>query len=370
MASTTTKWMGQATRRRRYCRASKASPTQQNPPLEVGRIMLGDAAALLRTMPAKSVDTVITSPPYYLLRNYQASGQIGIEASVYDWVDQIVEVCTEIGRVLKPTGSLWLNLGDSYSRHPRYGAHPKSLLLGPERVLLALANQGWIVRNKVVWAKPNPTPASVTDRLSCTWEPIYLLVRAVSYYFDLDSIRLPHRSRNGAVGTSGQTKYTAARPRWAGPLAGSNDGLSRARAEGRPGHPLGKNPGDVWWIATAGYRGAHHAVFPPALVERPMRATCPERVCKNCGQPWQRERRRDRPGNLAPVCDCRSGWRPGLVLDPFMGAGTVGLVAERLGRSWIGIEINPEFRLLALDRIRSNRPAGPRTGGPHGPPPS
>jgi DNA modification methylase len=322
--------------------------------------VVGDALNVLRTLPSASVDTAITSPPYYLLRNYGASGQIGAEESVVGWVNQIVAVCSELARVIKPSGSLWLNLGDSYSRHERYGAGPKSLLLGPERVLLALADQGWVVRNKIVWAKPNPTPASVVDRLTCTWEPVYLLTRSPHYYFDLDAIRAPHCSQPKPQGTTRPGKYSTDRAKWAGPLAGSNDGLVRARAEGRPGHPLGKNPGDVWSVATTGYRGAHHAVFPPALIERPIRATCPERVCRQCGEPWRRVRARKQLGELRAGCSCRRGWRTGIVLDPFMGAGTVGLVAQRLGRDWLGIELNPEFRHLAMQRIDTDRVDRPR----------
>ena len=189
----------------------------------------------------------------------------------------LVAVCDEIDRVLKPTGSFWLNLGDSFSRHPRFGAPPKSLLLAPERLLMALVNRGWIVRNKVVWAKPNPMPASVSDRLNTTWEPIFLLVHSDRPYFDLDSIRKPHRStRPPSKSDARRLKYSGAkRPSWAGPLAGSNDGLLKARAEGRSGHPLGRNPGDVWLISTAKFPGQHFATFPTALIERPLKATCP-----------------------------------------------------------------------------------------------
>ena len=311
------------------------------------RILLGDAAAVLRGLPSGSVDTVITSPPYYLLRNYQVDGQLGTERDIAGWVDALVEVCDEIARVLAPHGSLWLNLGDSFSRHARFGAPPKGLLLGPERLLLALAGRGWTVRNKVVWAKPNPMPHSVGDRLSTTWEPIYLLVRSRTYFFDLDRIRIPHRSTRVASLGSGHEKYRSKRHAWAGPLAGSNDGLARARAEGRAGHVRGKNPGDVWTVATAAFRGAHFATFPLRLVERPLLATCPERVCIACGTPWRPVPHRE------PVagCDCHAGWRPGIVLDPFMGAGTVALAANRHGRDWLGIELSAEYRRLALKRL-------------------
>jgi len=317
--------------------------------LHRNQILLGDAREVLGRLPAASIDTAITSPPYHLLRSYSGGEQeIGTEATIAGYVENIVTVCDQLARVLTPTGSLWLNLGDSYSRHPRYGAEAKSLLLGPERVLLRLAETGWIVRNKVVWAKPNPMPASVGDRLNTTWEPLYLLVRSRKYFFDLDAIREPHRTRRPSTGRQTQelAKYATSRPQWAGPLAGSNVGLLRARAEGRAGHALGKNPGDVWTVATAGYRGAHFATFPEKLITRPLLATCPDQVCILCGRPWQRG---------APVCDCGVGWRPGIVLDPFTGAGTVAVVAERHGRDWLGIELNPEYRQLALARIETTR---------------
>jgi site-specific DNA-methyltransferase (adenine-specific) len=328
-------------------------------------ILLGDVLDQLRNLPAGSIDTIVTSPPYFLLRNYQAPGQLGAEETVAEYVANIVGVCDELARVLKPTGSMWLNLGDSFSRHAKYGASPKGLLLAPERVLLALADRGWIVRSKVVWSKPNPMPASVTDRLTSTWEPIYFLVRSRSYFFDLDAIRVPQRAGRGLTGPGRHAKsksraelqpgkYSGKAPAWAGPLAGSNDGLDRARAEGRAGHPLGKNPGDVWQVPNSGFRGAHFATFPTRLIERPLLATCPARVCVSCGRAWVQAK----GVAVRADCDCRSSWRLGLVLDPFMGAGTTGVVAKGLGRDWLGIELNAGYRALALSRIAASGGAG------------
>ena len=133
-----------------------------------GQILLGDALERLRELASGSVDTVVTSPPYFLLRNYGVDGQLGAEQTVAQWVAGLRAVMGEVARVLKRDGSVWLNLGDTYSRHDKHGAPPKSLLLGPERLLVGLIEDGWVVRNKLVWAKPNPMPASVRDRLSCT----------------------------------------------------------------------------------------------------------------------------------------------------------------------------------------------------------
>src|SRR5579885_1859987 len=146
------------------------------PELQSNRIIVGDAVEKLRTLPADSIDCVVTSPPYFQLRDYGAAGQLGLEGSVDDWVTTLRAVMRAVARVLKPAGSVWLNLGDTYSSDHRLGAPPKSLLLGPERLLLALAADGWIVRNKVSWAKPNPMPHSVTDRLNTTYEVVYFLV--------------------------------------------------------------------------------------------------------------------------------------------------------------------------------------------------
>lgn len=371
---------------RGYCRDhGQVGVGVPTPPVEVPRrtVLLGDALARLKELAPSSIDCCVTSPPYYALRDYFVEGQLGLEPTVEDWVKNLTAVMAEVARVLKPAGSLWLNLGDSFSRHPKYGAPAKSLLAAPERVLLALMKDGWIVRGKVIWHKPNPLPNSVVDRLNLTYEVVYFLVRAPRYFFDLDAVREPHRSGAGQRDTSG--KGTS--PDWAGPLAdGSQDGLRRFRPAGQPGHPLGKNPGSVWQIPTYAFRGPHFATFPPELVRRPILSTCPEAVCTRCGRPWRRRvsvtriplgppstlpRPRDRQvmrfkgrwhtvravGDLIP-CGCLAPTMPGVVLDPFMGSGTVGLVAEQLGRDWLGVEISPEYRDLAIGRIEKAR-AGP-----------
>jgi DNA modification methylase len=335
-----------------YYRTSNARDTTSARPPVVprNRVIVADALSGLRRLPSGSVDCAITSPPYFLLRNYGVNEQIGAEADVAGYVQRILAVCDEVSRVLKPAGTFWLNLGDSYSRHDRYGASPKSLLLAPERILIGLAERGWIVRNKIVWAKPNPMPSSVGDRLTCTWEPLYLLVSSEHYFFDLGAIRQPHATTRTPALANLKAKYGGKHPDWAGPLAGANDGLIRAQAEGRVGHPGGKNPGDVWTIATAGFRGAHFAAFPPRLIERPILAGVPQRVCSNCGCAWRQVH-----GALGPTCSCGVDWRPGLVLDPFMGVGTVAVVAEEHGRDWLGIELNPTYARLAEQRIEQRR---------------
>jgi site-specific DNA-methyltransferase (adenine-specific) len=350
--------------------------------LQRNQILLGDATERLRELPADAVDCIVTSPPYYALRDYGVDGQIGLEASVLGWVESMSGVMDQVARVLKPSGSVWLNLGDSFSKHARYGAAPKSLLAAPERLLLALLAKGWIVRGKVIWSKPNGLPNSVADRLNLNYEVLYFLVREPRYFFDLDTIREPHRTNAGR-----RSSNPSGIPAWAGPLAsGSQDGLRRAREADQPGHPLGKNPGSVWTIPTKAFRGPHFATFPEALIRRPILATCPEAICTRCGMPWKRrvevtrvtvgsQSRAPKPrdsnvmrtkgnwhnvrriGQLIP-CGCEVPTKPGIVLDPFMGAGTTAVVAEQLGRDWLGIELSAEYRDLAMERIEKARGRG------------
>lgn len=314
-------------------------------------VLIGDALDELRQLPTGSVDTIITSPPYYGLRDYGVDGQLGQESDVNGWVANLRMVCRELHRVLAPHGSLWLNLGDAYSTHRRFGAPPKSLLLGPERLAQALVADGWLLRNKVVWAKSNPLPSPARDRLTTAHEFVYFFTKQPSYYFDLDAIREPlTSSRKPRPGR--RTPQSAL-----GVLAGGRDGLVAMSAAGRAGHPLGKNPSDVWRLGSSSYHGAHFATFPPELIRRPLLATCPPQVCTACLAPWRRSARSvefvgEQPQTRPFVpCDCGAPTRPGLVLDPFLGAGTVAVVAEDLERDWLGIELNPAYATLAGQRL-------------------
>jgi DNA modification methylase len=308
-------------------------------------ILVGDARKQLAELPTGSVECVVTSPPFYGVRTFVGgTDEIGLEPSVEAWVGSLQQVLHEVGRVLKPTGSLWLDLADTYSQTRREGAPNKSLLLSPERLLLALLADGWIVRNKVVWAKTNPMPTGIKDRLDTAYDVVYFLVRSPRYFFDLDAIR--------------------------DRIVDPQTGASR----------LGRNPTDVWSLPIANFRGPHFGTFPARLVERPILATCPAKVCVICGSPWRtavnarrvpRQRYERRPTvrvhpaaynvlridpELRPGCDCDVGTRPGIVLDPFFGTGTVGAVARDLGRDWLGIEINPEYVRLAEERLASALP--------------
>jgi len=322
------------------------------------QILAGDAKERLSELLSESVDCVITSPPYFRLRDYGAPGQLGQEHSVEEWVENLRSIFRELARVLKPHGSVWLNVADSYSRHRSWGAPPKGLLAAPERLLLALMADQWICRSKVVWAKPNGLPQSAADRLSPSYELLYLLVRSPRYYFNLDAIRVPHRSaRREGIPRPGEAGRR---------YLGGNSGLGALKAAGRVGHRNGANPRDVWTISAASFRGAHFATFPEALVERPLLATCPPMICVQCDKAWRRPvrvltvhtsegTRTVRKVGELERCDCFAPARPGLVLDPFAGSGTVAVVAERNRRDWLGIELNPAYREIARRRITAAR---------------
>lgn len=318
-------------------------------------ILNGDAVGILPSLLPESVDCVVSSPPYVgSLRDYGAAGQLGREATVDAYVDSLGRVLRGVHRVLKPSGSLWLNLGDAYARNRRSGAGLGSLLLAPQRVALRLADDGWIVRNVAIWHKPNPLPQSARDRLSPTYEVVIFATKGRRYFFDLDAIRAAHRSGHRAG---------VPQPREAGrTYQGGNRGLGMLKAAGRVGNANGKNPGDVWTIPTARDAFGHQATFPTALIERPILATCPERICVQCDRAWTRptrvlavhtaEGRRDvrRVGELVR-CECFAPSRPGVVLDPFFGTGTVGVVASELGRDWLGVELNPSYVDVAKRRL-------------------
>lgn len=326
------------------------------------QILIGDVRQRLTGIDTASVDCIVTSPPYFALRDYGHDQQLGLEASIGDWVSELRLIGRQLAQVLHPHGSWWLNVGDGYSSHEREGAAKKGLLLGPQRLAIALAEDGWLVRNQIIWAKSNPMPSSVTDRLSTTYETVLLLTRAPRYFFDLDAIRVPVASRRRRSRPL-ITGYPPPSARPANRCDDLNEGLDRMKQRGASSHPLGKSPGDVWTIATANYRGGHFATYPLSLAERAILAGCPERVCTRCTVPWQRAKKRDgvgserllRTGALCAQCRCGTGWRPGLVLDPFIGSGTTAIAALKHRRDWLGIELNPEYANQARERIAQAR---------------
>lgn len=290
-------------------------------------LLLGKSHEVLPELPDGSVDCVVTSPPYLGLRNYGVEGQYGLEESPARYVEVMHQVFAEIWRVLADDGTCWINIDDSYAYPPGSAGRqgngqrkgraftaeglkgtraipPKNLMLVPERLIIALQDEGWIVRNRVVWHVPNSMPESVTDRLAHRYETIFVLVKNERYWYDLDAIREPQK-------TLGQ--------RHEGRSCGSGEGWPNAwAAKTRTLNPKGANPGDVWTIPARPYPEAHFATFP---VELPLR--CIKAGCK--------------PG--------------GAVLDPFSGSGTTGEAARMLGRKYIGIDLNPAYHDLAVKRF-------------------
>ena len=307
-------------------------------------ILVGDARERLAEIPDGSIQTCVTSPPYWGLRDYGHDGQIGLEQTPDDYVAEMVDVFREVHRALSDDGTLWLNLGDSYasqggahggrpdnqtgvgakavhlaggadqmSRVPPSGLKPKDLVGIPWRVAFALQADGWWLRQDIIWHKPNPMPESVTDRCTKAHEYLFLLTKSTRYYYDAAAVAEPAAYAGHVLDYTGDQKNNrvdaimqATRPKDRVIVVGDT-----------------RNKRSVWTIATKPYSGAHFAVMPAGLVE---------------------------PCILA-------GSRQGdTVLDPFTGSGTVGVVSLRHGRDFIGTELNPEYAALARSRINDDGP--------------
>jgi DNA modification methylase len=288
-------------------------------------------------------------------------------------------VFADVRRVLRKDGTLWLNLGDSYAG----GLKSKDLCGVPWRVAFALQADGWYLRQDIIWAKPNPMPESVRDRCTKSHEYLFLLSRSEKYHYDADAI-------TEAVVADEETQRTKNKTRNEQRGKGDQDGIYHGRGDAAPfsnWKPF-RNRRSVWGIATFPFSEAHFATFPPALIEPCMLAGCPKQCCAKCGAPWVRETSTEfvkladrRPTRKAvqpnadmadinshnvmgfnrvttlgwsPSCSCNASTVPGTVLDPFGGAGTTGLVADRLGRNAILIELNPEYAEMAERRIRGD----------------
>jgi len=373
------------------------------------RILTGDCRDVLKTLPDESVHCVVTSPPYWGLRDYGVAGQLGLESTPQEYVERMVAVFREVRRVLRDDGTLWLNLGDSYNAYngnagpssgfsagsaadtqrPKLASghglrtnslKPKDLVGIPWRVAFALQADGWYLRQDIIWAKPNPMPESVRDRCTKAHEYLFLLAKSERYYFDAEAIQEPFAESsiarleqpgleqqagsdrvpgktNGpmkAVGRhlpgnkthKGTTAYEqgaeehrtkaglvayAERQRAAAPASyrgstftkGKTASVKPTVGQGDRVEAAGRNKRSVWTVTTQPFKEAHFATFPPALIEPCILAGCPE---------------------------------GGTVLDPFGGAGTTGLVADRLGRNAILIELNPSYAEMARKRITGDAP--------------
>jgi DNA modification methylase len=293
-------------------------------------MLYGDAWDLALGLAPASLDCIVTSPPYWGLRDYGHPDQFGLEATPQEYVAKLVDLFARLRPALKDEGTVWLNLGDNYANaNPGSGGvcvlrgagramtegryhvakrdvsslKPKDLVGIPWRVAFALREDGWWLRSDIIWAKPNPMPESVTDRPTKAHEYLFMLAKSERYFFDQDAVR--EDQIKGAAGSRFDTGKTLA---------------AHAFSVGdREDNPAGRNIRTVWSLATKPYSGAHFAVFPPEIPERCIKAGCPE-----------------------------GGW----VLDPFAGSGTTLEVARKLGRNAIGFELNEEYRALIDDRLK------------------
>jgi DNA modification methylase len=335
------------------------------------RILQGDCREVLRTLDDASVQCCVTSPPYYGLRDYGHAGQIGLEQTPAEYVEQMVQVFREVRRVLANDGTLWLNLGDSYNnfrigqvgqgvhggesrdkptdkRRGVDGLKEKDLMGIPWRVAFALQADGWYLRQDIIWHKPNPMPESVRDRCTKAHEYVFLLSKSERYFYDADAVAeestgqaagntKPHEHVPGLAAHNNRSGLTA----YAQRQRSKRDSFKRdhsKRAEVIPGQTVGthradreegtwdtatRNKRNVWTIATQPFKEAHFATMAPELAETCVRAGCPE---------------------------------GGTVLDPFGGAGTTGLVADQLQRHAVLCELNPDYIAIARRRIAADAP--------------
>ena len=371
-------------------------------------ILIGDVREKLKELPDQSVHCVVTSPPYWGLRDYGKDGQIGMEDTPEEFVANLVSVFREVWRVLRDDGTLWLNLGDSYAgsgkgRNPDGTVHvsamiakqgssagtvmgnvkgglvpdglkPKDLVGIPWRVAFALQAEGWYLRQDIIWHKPNPMPESVTDRCTKSHEYIFLLSKSRQYYFDNEAIKEPAKYAGDDRGSRTDSRR--------GTIMNSISGITTET----------RNKRDVWTVTTRPFKGAHFATFPPQLIEPCiLSGTSAHGVCDQCLTPYERimvkgdiPQRKTRDKMLGAYPDRKTttrlnsvdmvtipktqeGWKqncnctstntiPATVLDPFFGAGTTGLVAQEHGRNWIGCELNPVYAEMASKRIKDAEP--------------
>ena len=331
------------------------------------QILHGDVRDVLSTLPADSFDCVVTSPPYWGLRDYGCAGQIGLEPTLAEYLETMTGVFRECRRVLKPEGTFWLNIGDSYcstdkwggggntgkqtvaadgsipswavrqKKHKQPGLKPKDLCMVPNRLAIMLQDDGWYVRSEIIWHKPNPMPESITDRPTSAHEKVWLLTKSERYFYDADAIAedaiysgLTNQDASGfknpmLFNGKHSEGFRSSKPDKQRGHSRRHAGFNERYAERieREGAPTTRNARNVWSIATRPFKEAHFATMAPELAERCIKAGCPA---------------------------------GGVVLDPFGGSGTSGLVADRLGRNAVLIELNPEYVQIARQRIAGDAP--------------
>ena len=370
------------------------------------KILVGNNMDKLKEIDDSTVDCVVSSPPYFGLRDYGVEGQFGLEETLEEYIDKTVLLFEELRRVLKPQGTVWWNLGDSYANKSSAwggrgknsilnntglkdkqrrntivpeGLKAKDLMMIPARVAIALSENGWYLRSEIIWHKPNPMPESVKDRPTSAHEKIYLFAKNKKYYYDADAIR-----------EKAKTKPTIRNKSAEGYQADYAKGKRFSEGERTYGNGYA-NKRNVWTVTTKPFKGAHFAVFPPDLIEPCIKAGSSEHgCCSECGNPYERDTKvvsvpqrttRDNMVGVIPgrdktsrmnskemeslvreeigwiaTCKCNADVVKSVVLDPFGGSGTTGLVANNLGRDAILIELNEKYVEIAKKRIGGDNP--------------
>jgi len=304
--------------------------------MKLNKIYQGDSLKILRSFPDESIDCVITSPPYWALRDYGVNKQLGMESTFQEYIDKLCDIFDEVKRVLKKSGTCWVNIGDTYNsgipgardknRWPKQSRNnnggkvsrkkqeikEKALIQIPSRFAIEMSNRGWILRNEIIWFKPNCMPSSAKDRFTVNFEKVFFFVKNKKYYFEQQKEDIAESSKKDKR----RGKVESKNAKWNG-FQDQTLGKIKSFAYIDEG---GRNMRSVWKIAVAQTNVCHFAVYPEKLIETPVKAGCP---------------------------------RGGAILDPFMGSGTTGLVAKKFGRNYIGIELNPEYIKIAEERINS-----------------
>tara|TARA_Y100000034_G_scaffold135946_1_gene209931 strand:- start:50 stop:1216 length:1167 start_codon:yes stop_codon:yes gene_type:complete len=377
--------------------------------MKKNKIYQGECLEVLKTFPDESIDCVMTSPPYWALRDYGVEGQLGLEPTFQEYINKLCDIFEEIKRVLKKTGTCWVNLGDTYNAGGNFrgkelddgskevysrkdfagcqmdkeaqGISAKCLCQIPSRFAIEMTNRGWILRNEIIWHKKNAMPSSVSDRFTVDFEKIFFFTKNKKYWFEQQREAVKLNSINRA-------KHS-----WDCDRANNKGGVHTKEMGNRFVNPEGRNKRCVWQINPKPYKEAHFAVYPEKLCETPLKAGCPEFVCKKCG--FVREKVIDRVGGSPSTikerkqkikmnagvnirkggeysteqfnisgrvseykfkgytsCECNAGFEGGIVLDPFFGSGTTGLVALKQSKQFIGIELNPEYIKIAEKRLK------------------
>lgn len=391
--------------------------------LELNKIYQGEALEVLKTFPSETIDCVMTSPPYWGLRNYNVVNQLGLEETFTEYIDKLCNIFDEIKRVLKPTGTCFVNLGDTYGgsgngswnapieiRGKQYrktcnidqeylgpprktNNFSKSLLQIPSRFAIEMTNRGWILRNELIWWKPNSMPSSATDRFTVDFEKVFFFVKNRKYYFEqqYEPFSESYLKEMRPMGVIRNRLYENSKYK----MDDAPEQFKKEYTELKENNLIGRNKRCVWKIKTKPFNEAHFAIYPIELCKTPIKAGCPEFVCSKCGKPreiiiekssvskeFMQKFKRNKsklpdevnlseksalrisgnkfndwkvanPDKVVGYTDCGCGaeFSSGIVLDPFFGSGTTGVSALKINRSFVGIELNPEYIEIAQARI-------------------